>query len=165
MVLQHEYQHNETILQTLQLMQGAPYAAPRALQPPAGRRIAPPRTMVRFPGGEVTIGTADRAEAYDNERPLHRVVLRPVWIDVTPVRNGDYLDFMQEGGYRRRELWSAAGWEWLQGANVESPKYWSRIDDAWHERVITWWKANRQPVIVPVTVLPEVSYRSGRPRS
>jgi iron(II)-dependent oxidoreductase len=136
MVLQHEYQHDETILQTLQLKQGAPYAAPRAYTLPPGLRLAPPRTMVRFPGGEVTIGTTDRHEAYDNERPLHHVAIRPFWIDVTPVRNGDFLEFMEDGGYQRRELWSDAGWEWLRSGTVDSPRYWSRIDDVWHERVM-----------------------------
>jgi iron(II)-dependent oxidoreductase len=43
---------------------------------------------------------------------------------------------MADGGYRRRELWSDAGWEWLRDATVESPKYWVRIDGAWHERVM-----------------------------
>ena len=136
MVLQHEYQHNETMLQTLQLKRGAPYAAPRAWDvPPAG--TAPPAgTMVRFPGGEVWIGTDHRAEAYDNERPRHRVVLRPFHIDAAPVRNGEYLHFMDDGGYRRRELWSEAGWQWLQQAAVESPKYWSRDGSEWRQRIM-----------------------------
>src|ERR687896_192407 len=76
MVLQHEYQHNETILQTLQLKLGTPYAPPARFDlpaAPAGR--AAPGDMVRFPGGPVEIGTDDRSEAYDNERPRHLVEL------------------------------------------------------------------------------------------
>jgi iron(II)-dependent oxidoreductase len=71
MVLQHEYQHNETILQTLQLKRGTPYT-PLTRVPPesgAGRLPAAPGDMVRFPGGPVRIGTDDRSAAYDNERP------------------------------------------------------------------------------------------------
>src|SRR5678816_3196023 len=75
MVLQHEYQHNETILQTLQLKQGEAYRAPRSVTfaPRESRAIS----MVGFDGGRVAIGTTDRASAYDNERPRHEVELHP----------------------------------------------------------------------------------------
>src|SRR5207253_7318332 len=69
MVLQHEYQHNETILQTLQLKQGAPYHAPRRYEAPQGTARQTTPAMVRFAGGRVCIGTNDRTAAYDNERP------------------------------------------------------------------------------------------------
>src|SRR6476660_6066511 len=70
MVLQHEYQHNETILQTLQLKMGEPYHAPRART--FAPQAAPKEEMVAFEGGRVTIGTDDRSAAYDNERPRHQ---------------------------------------------------------------------------------------------
>src|SRR5262249_10483003 len=76
MVLQHEYQHNETILQTLQLKQGKPYTPLARIAPPAPMPD-PSRheqgEMVLFPGGSVEIGTDDRSCAYDNERPRHLV--------------------------------------------------------------------------------------------
>src|SRR5262249_23461843 len=131
MVLQHELQHNETILQTLQLKQGAPYCAPRAYEVSSPRERSTSGPMVRFGGGRVCIGTADRKMAYDNERPVHAVEMAPFSIDVFPVTNGDYLEFMRDGGYSRRELWSDAGWEWLASASVESPKYWTRDGDGW----------------------------------
>ena len=132
MVLQHEYQHDETILQTLQLKQGEPYRAPRALVAGAG---SPPREeMVRVPGGEVEIGTRDRSAAYDNERDPHIVALEPFWMDAAPVGNGRFLEFMEAGGYRERRWWSEAGWAWLQEAGVEAPKYWTRDGGEWHVR-------------------------------
>jgi iron(II)-dependent oxidoreductase len=136
MVLQHEYQHNETILQTLQLKQGAPYAAPRRFAIPAAATAPVWGAMVRFGGGEITMGTDDRTVAYDNERPRHRLVVRPFHIDVAPVRNGEYLGFMQGGGYRRREFWSDEGWAWLQESGVESPKYWRQMQGAWYWRTL-----------------------------
>lgn len=136
MVLQHEVQHNETMLQTLQLKQGAPYAAPRQYT----LRTAPAKVdrgaMVRFPGGSVWLGTDDRSVAYDNERPAHQVEVQPFSIDVFPVTNADYLEFMREGGYARRELWSEAGLAWLAEAGAESPKYWTRDGDGWCVRVM-----------------------------
>ncbi|HEX3867893.1 MAG TPA: DinB family protein, partial [Gemmatimonadaceae bacterium] len=143
MVVQHEAQHNETMLQTLQLKQGAPYRAPRSRVPaPAvlaadeSARASVRDGTVRFPGGRVCIGTDDRTTAYDNERPLHDIELRPFSIDVGPVTNGDYLEFMRAGGYARPELWSAAGRAWLQEAGVDSPKHWRRDGADWCVRVM-----------------------------
>jgi gamma-glutamyl hercynylcysteine S-oxide synthase len=135
MVLQHEYQHNETILQTLQLKQGAPYAAPRSYKWPKPR-ATDRGAMRRFAGGTVRLGTDDRAMAYDNERPAHEGVIAPFSIDVFPVTNGDYLEFMRDGGYRRPELWSEAGRQWLAEANVEAPKYWTHDGEGWCVRVM-----------------------------
>jgi iron(II)-dependent oxidoreductase len=134
MVLQHEYQHNETILQTLQLKQGDAYRAPRAYDVAPSRARTAGGPMVRFGGGRVCLGTNDRKAAYDNERPAHAVDVAPFSIDVFPVTNGDYLEFMRDGGYSRRELWTDAGWEWLSSANVESPKHWTRDGNDWTVR-------------------------------
>jgi iron(II)-dependent oxidoreductase len=111
MVLQHEYQHNETILQTLQLKEGMPYRAPRAYPARKARRAT--GGMVRFGGGRVRLGTDDRHDAYDNERPSHEADVAPFSVDVYPVTNGDFLEFIREGGYARRDLWSDAGWSGL----------------------------------------------------
>ncbi|HYJ79690.1 MAG TPA: ergothioneine biosynthesis protein EgtB [Longimicrobiaceae bacterium] len=135
MVAQHEYQHNETILQALQLKEDPPYRAPRAIHPPAGRPVpADADGMVRFPGGRVEIGTYDRTAAYDNERPRHRVELAPFRIGAWPVTNGEYLRFMDDGGYGRRELWSDAGWQWRGEAGLAAPQFWRQGDEGWTAR-------------------------------
>ena len=136
MVAQHEYQHNETILQTLQLKRGAPYRAPRGLIVPEPRIDIAVGSMVRFPGGSVPIGTDDRRVAYDNERARHLVELAPFRIDVAPVTNAQYLEFMADGGYDRRELWSDAGWAWKETDAAVAPKYWFRsdADSTWNAR-------------------------------
>jgi gamma-glutamyl hercynylcysteine S-oxide synthase len=134
MVLQHEYQHNETMLQTLQLKRGRPYSPPSRFSVPAvpydgvqtGRG-----NMARFPGGPVIIGTSDRSAAYDNERGQHRVHLAPFWIDVNPVTNGDFEAFIAAGGYSTREYWSDAGWDWVRETGVTAPKYWTRAGRSW----------------------------------
>jgi iron(II)-dependent oxidoreductase len=138
MVLQHEYQHGETMLQTLQLKRGAPYTPLVRLEPgdggvAAAGRAGPPE-MVRFPGGAVPIGTDDRSAAYDNERPAHLATVAPFWIDVHPVTNGDFLAFMSAGGYDRPEYWSEAGWKWRMETGASAPKYWERRDGVWTSR-------------------------------
>jgi len=136
MVLQHEYQHNETILQTLQLKQGRPYAPPRALAPPEPDLGAPePGAMVRFSGGRVVIGTDDHSVAYDNERPLHEVEVEPFRIGAHPVTNGEYQAFLEAGGYDDDELWSETGRTWRDEEGLEAPRYWARTaEGAWRER-------------------------------
>jgi iron(II)-dependent oxidoreductase len=140
MVLQHEYQHNETILQTLQLKRGEAYAPieRRAVPLAPVGSSAPGDSMVQFRGGEVTIGTDDRSAAYDNERPRHTRILPSFWIDANPVSNGDFLRFMADGGYERRELWSEEGWAWVsESPEIRAPKYWFRHQDGrWWTRVM-----------------------------
>jgi gamma-glutamyl hercynylcysteine S-oxide synthase len=135
MVLQHEYQHDETILQTLQLKLGAPYSPAARFTLPPGLAARPvPGRMVRFPGGMVEIGTDDRSEAYDNERPGHRVEVRPFLIDEHPVTNGDFLEFIAAGGYERPEFWSEGGLRWLAESGARSPKYWVSGGGTWMTR-------------------------------
>ncbi len=136
MVLQHEYQHDETILQTLQLKLGDPYSPPARVRLPVVGEGLPVTGMARFPGGRVEIGTDDRTEAYDNERSAHTVEVRPFEIDVHPVTNGQYLEFIEAGGYARPELWSEAGRGWLEESRAEAPKYWFRGADGWMTRVM-----------------------------
>lgn len=136
MVLQHEYQHNETMLQTLQLKQGMPYRAPRKHRVPEPRTGAAHGDTVRFGGGRVEIGTDDRSSAYDNERPKHERDVAPFSIDVYPVSNGDFLEFIRARGYENRSLWTDAGWQWRSESGADSPKYWMCDGDQWCTRVM-----------------------------
>ena len=145
MVLQHEYQHNETILQTLQLMEGEPHAGIGG-KPYAGlggkrcrtRQGNQPRTdaMVPFPGGEVSIGTDDRSQAYDNERPRTRLRMEPFHIDRHPVDNAAFMDFIAAGGYRSDAHWSEAGLAWRAGERAEAPLFWFCRDGVWWTRTM-----------------------------
>lgn len=139
MVLQHEYQHDETILQTLQLKQGAPYTPAQRIETPSSRLLLPSEAMVPVPGGRYVLGTDDRREAYDNERPRHEVTLQPYFIDVSPVRNGEFLAFMHDHGYERRECWTEAGWQWVQESGARAPKYWEMQGGAWRTRTMDRW--------------------------
>jgi len=137
MVLQHEYQHDETILQTLQLKLGAPYSPAVRFDLPSAPAARPaPGDMTLFPGGPVEIGTDDRSEAYDNERPRHVAQVRPFFIDVNPVTNGDFLAFIAAGGYAKPEYWSDGGRRWLAESSAQAPKYWFLSEGRWMTRVM-----------------------------
>jgi iron(II)-dependent oxidoreductase len=137
MVLQHEYQHNETILQTLQLKLGEPYhPSLRAPVPEIVIDQSELTEMVEIPAGEYEIGTNDRSAAYDNERPRHSIAISSFRIDRTPVTNGDYIEFMNEGGYEDGRLWTDAGRKWLSESGASAPGYWKRDGDAWTVRTM-----------------------------
>jgi iron(II)-dependent oxidoreductase len=120
MLIQHEHQHNETMLQALQLAEPGVYSPER--RPPEG---SAPRGSVDLEGGRVEIGDAGAGFAYDNERPRHAVELRPYRIDRAPVTNAEYSDFVDDGGYEHRELWSEEGWAFREREGWERPRYWT----------------------------------------
>jgi iron(II)-dependent oxidoreductase len=120
LVIQHEHQHNETMLQTLQLAEPGVFAPPRV--GPAGEA---PSGRVAIDGGRVAIGAEGEQFVYDNERPRHEADVPSFAIARAPVTNGEYLDFVEDGGYGRRDLWSEPGWDWVQAEGVERPLYWT----------------------------------------
>jgi iron(II)-dependent oxidoreductase len=123
MVVQHEHQHNETMLATLQLRGGEPYPLSEPEPPPVEPRA---QTEVLVPRGPFLLGTDDEPWGYDNERPAHEVGLPAFWIDAGAVTNDAFLAFVDAGGYRDRRSWSEAGWEWCREERVESPRFWTR---------------------------------------
>ena len=126
MVLQHEAQHQETMLQALDLRQDLEEYP--ALPPPrslGGRQVDDTERVV-IPGGRFLMGTDDTSAAYDNERPQHPVEVPTFAIDRFPVSNRRYARFVEAGGYHNPEFWSDAGWEWRQGADLEAPQGWIR---------------------------------------
>jgi iron(II)-dependent oxidoreductase len=121
MVAQHEQQHDETMLATLQLMASAyPHVATPV---PAGRPL--PAAEVLVPGGPFVMGTDIEPFAYDNERPGHLVDVDPFFIDTAPVTNRQYLAFVEAGGYDDARFWSEAGWAHRSEAGLAAPQFWA----------------------------------------
>jgi gamma-glutamyl hercynylcysteine S-oxide synthase len=131
MILQHEYQHNETMLQTLQLMEGDGYRPEARVDLPPGN--PPDEEMVHVSGGPFVMGTDDRGWALDNERSAHEVEVPGFYLDTTPVTNRAYLEFVEDGGYERRELWDPEGWEWREEERISAPKHWYQREPH------SWW--------------------------
>jgi iron(II)-dependent oxidoreductase len=130
LVIRHERQHNETMLQTLNLARLSDWRAPGAelgVQPAADAGAAPPPSgleLVAVPAGEFVLGAGEAGFAYDNERPAQTIELPAFSIGRTAVTNGDWLEFVRDGGYERREWWSDEGWAWLQQESLRQPLNW-----------------------------------------
>ncbi len=128
MLLAHEHQHNETMLQLLQMVddyeRDAGHLSPGQASGQLARRFEypPVREMPRVPeaipiaGGQYAIGAPAKGFAYDNERPRHAVELAPFEIDRTPVSNGAYLAFMEETGAEPPMYWERGGGGWARAA-------------------------------------------------
>ena len=122
MLLAHEQQHNETMLQLLQMVED--YSP---VDPELGALCAfgADSETIWMAGGEYEIGAPAQGFAYDNERPRHTVELGAYRIARTPVSNATWLSFAEGGGYQRREWWSDEGWSWKQCYDITHPLGWS----------------------------------------
>jgi iron(II)-dependent oxidoreductase len=121
MLVQHEHQHNETMLQTLQLAAPGVYAPDRPARAP--REAASGALMVE--AGRAAVGDGGEGFAYDNERPRHELELPAFRIDRAPVTNEAFGEFVAGGGYSRPELWHPDGWAVRRREGWERPLYWT----------------------------------------
>ncbi|MEX2211406.1 MAG: ergothioneine biosynthesis protein EgtB [Gaiellaceae bacterium] len=137
LVVQHEQQHVETMLATLNLRDGEyPFAEPPAPAPGPVRQ-----GEVSVEGGPFPMGTDDQAWAYDNERAEHELDLPPFLIDTTPVTNGAFLAFVEAGGYDDERIWAEGGWAWRNECGAGHPDFWRREGDgSWSRRRLGRWE-------------------------
>jgi iron(II)-dependent oxidoreductase len=133
MVVQHEHQHDETMLATHQLRRGSAVLTdlPPDTAPPDVARL-PAEVLV--PAGEFAMGTSDDYWAYDNERPQHDVFVPAFWIDTTPVTNRAYVSFVEAGGYNDERWWTPMGWVWRCESGRRTPAFWHRDGGQWLRR-------------------------------
>jgi len=136
--LNHEQQHQELLLtdvkHLLSLNPLAPAYVVRAAQAPTaspGASAAP--AWIDFDGGVVAIGHSGDGFAFDNELPRHEVLLQPFRLGARLVSNGEYRDFVEQGGYANAQLWLAEGWDWLSQNRLAQPLYWRRDESGWKE--------------------------------
>jgi iron(II)-dependent oxidoreductase len=149
MLIAHELQHQETMLQLLQMLD-VPYRPAEADR----ERFEPDpldgdRGTVLIEGGTYEIGAPDRGFAYDNERPRHEVRLKPFEIDRTPVTNASYMRYMGETGAEPPMYWERNGQGWTRSAmGVTAPVDPMRpvVHISWHEaEAYARWAGKRLP--------------------
>ena len=129
----HEQQHQELILTDLKHLFSRSPLKPAYHKPwPLTQVRARVRGWISHDAGQYEIGHAGPAFCFDNETPCHRVWLDAFCIATHPVTHGDFIEFIEDGGYRRPELWLAAGWDLANARGWQAPGYWERRDGAWH---------------------------------
>ena len=136
--LNHEQQHQELMVTDLKHVLSVNPLRPayRDDLTPHPVTDLPELEWVSFPEGTYEIGidaeAPDAGFCYDNETPRHKEYLQPFQLSNRLVTCGDYLEFMDDGGYERPELWLSAGWATVQEKNWTEPFYWEAHDDQWY---------------------------------
>ena len=147
MLLAHEHQHNETMLQLIQMVES--YEPVEVDGSAASESVSGGPEMVRVDGGAHEIGAPERGFAYDNERPRHRVELEPFWIDRSPVTNADYMRFIDETGAEPPMYWERDGDGWVRTAMGRTEEVDPRlpvIHVSWYEAdAFARWAGKRLP--------------------
>ena len=125
LIVSHEHQHDETMLQALNLRVGEPLLQPGAPLPDGRPGLA--STSVPVPGGSFVLGVDAGPEPYslDNERPAHVVEVPSFRIGRVPVTNAEWHAFIDDGGYREPRWWSDRGWQHRQQAGLQAPQFWN----------------------------------------
>ena len=130
--IQHEQQHQELILTDLKHLLSRNPLAPAYITAPATPAVqALPRGWQALPDGIRRIGFEGSGFCFDNELPRHRVFLDAFEIATRPVTNGEYAEFIADGGYDRHDLWLSEGWDVRHAQGWQAPLYWQREDEGW----------------------------------
>ncbi len=152
--LNHEQQHQELILMDVQhALSHNPLGPAYRQQPPNQASAAAPPTWTEIPGGLYEIGYNASEFAFDNEGPRHRVWLEAYACADRLVATGDYLQFIEAGGYRSPELWLSDGWATVEAEGWIAPLYWACEDGQW-----TRFSLEGRVAVDPDEALLHVSY-------
>lgn len=133
--MQHEMQHQELMVYDFQhYYQRFPdpednYKAKTVSRPPKSKDR--PQGMVDVPGGIFELGFSGTGFCYDNELPEHKVYLEPFKMDVAPVTNGEFVKFIEDGGYGDYKYWLADGWDAVREQGWTAPLYWQQEGSKW----------------------------------
>ncbi|HUN68649.1 MAG TPA: ergothioneine biosynthesis protein EgtB [Burkholderiales bacterium] len=132
--LNHEQQHQELIVTDLLHLFSLNPLFPVYIKNIPGKKPEPePLRFSRFEAGDAEIGHDGAGFAFDNELPRHRQYVAPFELASRPASNAEYLAFVEDGGYRRPELWLSEGWALATAQRWEQPLYWRRSGNTWQE--------------------------------
>lgn len=129
----HEEQHQELFLTDIKYNLSINPLRPayRTNLPETGAGATTTLAWIEQPGGVQEIGHSGNGFCFDNETPRHRVLLSSYALGSRSVSNGEFLEFIEAGGYRRSEYWLADGWRTAQEKSWLAPLYWERVDGRW----------------------------------
>jgi iron(II)-dependent oxidoreductase len=154
-ILEHEPMHQETLTYIWHRLPYDQKVRPSGIAAPRIGVEPPPRRSVRIPAGTATLGADPESVpfAWDNELPAHTVDVGAFAMDVHSVTNRDFLEFMEAGGYTRRDLWDDEGWQWRDASAVRHPLFWEMHRGSWFWRGM--WDLVPLPMAWPVYVTHE----------
>lgn len=131
--LQHEQQHQELLVTDIKYILGhnplhQPY---RTEDTPSASPAPASLSFTSIEEGVYTIGHEGEGFCWDNEQGVHKTYIHPFSIADRLVTNGEYIEFMNDGGYEHFGHWLDDGWTWVQAQEVKAPLYWYEQDGQW----------------------------------
>jgi ergothioneine biosynthesis protein EgtB len=130
--LHHEQQHQELMLTDLKhVLSCNPLFPTYVARSPIQSTSVPPVEWVSFPEGVYWIGHEGEGFAFDNEGPRHQQFVQAFQLASRLVTNGEYLAFLEDGGYKKPLLWLSEGWATVQQEEWQAPLYWEKRDGRW----------------------------------
>lgn len=129
--INHEQQHQELLLMDIKMNFHASTFKPAYTAKSRTSQRPGQVEWLSFDPGIQPIGHDGKGFSFDNETPRHRELIHPFSLADRPVTNGEYLKFIQDGGYRRPELWLSSGWAWRLENGIEHPLYWEKDGDSY----------------------------------
>lgn len=147
--INHEQQHQELMLTDIKHV-----FASNSLKPAyqnttmQNHAKAIPHSWLEFDGGLKDIGNKGDAFCYDNELPVHKVYVNPFKLSNRLVSNGEYLEFIEAGGYREAKYWLADAWYIIKNQQWQAPLYWEKMDNQWWHMTLNGFQAVDESVPV-----------------
>ena len=136
--LNHEQQHQELLLTDLKYILGHNPLFPVYKE---GFSLVQTKNedqgLVTIESGLYDIGFAEDGFCYDNELGRHKVFLHSYQLDKALITNGEFIEFIDDKGYERFDLWLDEGWQWVNQNNIDSPLYWHNIDGTWQNYTLS----------------------------
>ena len=133
--LHHEQQHQELFLTDFKFTLSCNPLFPVYKKDFALAEIGEFETneFIEMDGGMFEIGFAGEGFHFDNELGRHQVYLQDFAIQKNPVTNGEFLEFIEDGGYENHVFWHSEGWDWVNENKINSPLYWKKQEGVWHQ--------------------------------
>ncbi len=132
MGIHHECQHQELLVYDLQHLLAEKYRPVKKNDIPKQNQCE--KESIKIKGGLYKMGYNGENYCYDIELPEHLIYLNDYKIDKFPITNGQYLKFIEDGGYETYKYWLSDGWEKVKENKWKAPMYWEKIDGQWHIR-------------------------------
>jgi len=131
--LNHEEQHQELLHYDIKYILGHQVLMPNYHLPLLPKKETQTQEWISINEGVYEIGHSNNSFCFDNELPIHKVYLHNVQVSNKLVTQGEFLEFIEAGGYERFEFWHAEGWDFIQNNNINAPMYWHQVEGKWHQ--------------------------------
>ncbi|MBP94259.1 MAG: sulfatase maturase [Flavobacteriaceae bacterium] len=146
--INHEQQHQELFYYDITYILGNQPTFPTIDNKIELNTLSSQSDFIKIPEGVYEIGYNGNGFCYDNELGNHKVFLQDFEISNQLVSNGNYIDFIEAGGYQDFNLWHAEGWDFIQENNIMAPLYWHKVNETWFQYTLNGFVPvdNNKPV-------------------